>query len=239
LLQVGGAASLGLALGGLGPRPAQASTIHFGVGPLDRALDRLSDNGYSLRSAALAMNDGGSVLVDGTEQSRRVLYRFADQVGPYMDYLGDVALARTAGWEPRYDGLLRVQHDFQVYNAPVPLPRFQGLRRHFRVGESFGFGLLPNDFHDAGWGRFWPAPGDFWGLAYAIGPRDVPVVWLIASTAEYRMGGHGHARRTVRTEVVALRGGNADWVGYEAHDSVLCTCLRRGNQEYFGFPGHL
>jgi hypothetical protein len=246
LLQVGGAAGLGLALGGLasGARPVRASTMSFGVGPFDRALDRLTDNGYQLRSAALALNDGGGVLVDGTEQTRRVLYRFADQVGPYMDHLGDFAQARAAGWDFPYDGLVRVQRDLEVYTAPVALPRFVGLRRVFRAGERFGFGVMPNGFYNPGWGRFWPAPGDFWGLAYAIGPRDVPVVWLIASTAEFRAfgpvgaPGPAGAARAVRTEVVAYRGGNADWHGYQAQDAVLCTCLRRGSEEYFTFPNY-
>jgi hypothetical protein len=241
LLQIGSAAGLGLALGGLDAvaRPAHASPISFGIGPFDRALDRLADNGYNLRSAALALNDGGSALVDGTERTRRVLYRYADKVGPYVDSLGDLALARAAGRDLRYEGLLRVLQDLNVYTAPVPLPRYYGLRRVFRAGESFGFGLLPSGSYDAGWGRFWPVPGDFWGLAYAIGPQEVPFIWFIASTAEYRAIGPFGAARAVRTEVVAYRGGNADWLGYQAQEAVLATMLRRGTQEYFGFPSYL
>jgi len=241
LLQLGAAATCGLAVNGVDAvrRPAHAAPISFGVGPFDRALDRLADNGYSLRGAALGLNDGSSVLVDGTERNRQVLYRYADQVGPYVDSLGDLAHARAAGREPRYDGLLRVRHDLNLYTAPVPLPQFYGVQRVFRVGESFGFGLLPTGGYDPRGGRFWPVPGDFWGLVYAIGPQQVPFVWFIASTAEYRAMGPFGASRAMRTEVVAYRGGSANWFGYQAQDAVLATMLRRGSDEYFGFPANL
>ena len=79
LLQVTGAVGVGLALGaGLGAAAESAhattSPITFGVGPFDRALDTLSDNGYSLRSAGLSVDGQDSVLVAETERSRRVLY---------------------------------------------------------------------------------------------------------------------------------------------------------------------
>jgi hypothetical protein len=241
LLQVGSAAGVGLALGGLStvPRIAHAAPISFGVGPFDRALERLSDNGYSLRSAALALNEGGSVLVDGTERTRRVLYNYADRVGPWVDSLGDVAHDRARGRQVRYDRLLRVRRALHVYRAPVLLPSFYGLPRVFQVGEAFGFGLLPVGFPNPGLGRLWPAPGDFWGLAYALGPQDVPVVWFIASTAEYRGIGPVSAARAVQTEVVAYNSGQADWMGYQASDAVLCSCLRRGTEESFDFPSDL
>ena len=239
LLQLGGAAGVGLALGGLGTpvRSAQASPITFGVGPFDRALGRLADNGYELRSAALALNDGGSVLVDGTERTRRVLYRYADQVGPYVDALGDLVSDRAAGRTPRYDRLARIRRELRVYTAPLPMPQFYGVQRVFQVGEGFGFGLLPNGPYDPGWGRFWPLPGDFWGMAYVIGPQNVPFVWFIASTAEYRALGPFGPAQAVRTEIVAYRSGNPDWLGYSTPDAVLCTCLRQGSDEFFSFPG--
>ena len=241
LLQLGGATAAGLALGGAGALPgaAHASPISFGVGPLDRALDRLNDNGYQLRSAALALNDGGSVLVDGTERTRRVLYRYADQVGPWVDSLAEVAHDRARGRPVRYDRLLRIRRALHIYRAPVLLPDFYGLPRVFQVGEAFGFGLVPVDFPNPGLGRIWPAPGDFWGLAYAIGPQEVPVVWFMASTAEYRAVGPFSATQAVRTEVVAYRGGQADWMGYQASEAVLCSCLRRGAEESFDFPSDL
>ncbi len=73
-------------------------------------------------------------------------------------------------------------------------------------------------------------------MAYAIGPQGLPFVWFIASTAEYRTIGPFGGARAVRTEVVAYRGGNADWLGFQAQEAVLATMLRRGTQEYFAFP---
>jgi hypothetical protein len=238
LLQLGAATGAGLALAGLGAdaRLVQASPITFGVGPFDRALGRLADNGYDLRSAALALNDGSSALVDGTERTRRVLYRYADQVGPYVDSLGDLALDRAAGRSPRYDRLARIRRDLHVYTAPLPLAQFYGVSRVFQAGEGFGFGLLPNGPYDPGWGRPWPLPGDFWGMAYAIGPQSVPFVWFIASTAEYRAIGPFGAAQAVRTEIVAYRGGSPDWFGYGTPDAVLCTCLQQGSDQFFSFP---
>ena len=241
LLQLGGATAAGLAFGGLGalPTAAHASSISFGVEPFDRALDRLNDNGYQLRSAALALNDGGGVLVDGTERTRRVLYRYADQVGPWVDSLGEIAHDRAHGRHVRYDRLLRVRRSLHIYRAPVFQPGFYGLTRVFQVGEAFGFGLLPVGVPPPSLGRIWPAPGDFWGLAYALGPQNVPVVWFIASTAEYRSFGPVSATQAVRTEVVAVNGGQADWLGYQASEAVLCSCLRRGAEEFFDFPSDL
>ena len=237
LLQAAGAAGLGLALGGGAVEKARATAgITFGVQPFDRALNTLEENGWNLRSAGLSVNGNDSILVDGTERTRRVLYNYADQVGPYVDHLGDVALSRAAGWDTRYDGLARVRQDLHVYSAPVPLPRFYGLRRVFHVSERFGWGLLPGGPFDPGWGRPWPALGDFWGLAYAVDARNTPIVWLIASTAEYRAISPYGASRAVRTEVVAQRADRpAEWLGYNAQESVLCTCLRRGTHEYLGF----
>jgi hypothetical protein len=239
LFQTGAAAGLGLAVGGLGPWLSAVradSPIRFGVAPFDRALGALVDNGYNLRSAGIAVNDHGDVLVDGTERTRRVLYNYADRVGPYVDYLGDLTSARAHGREQRFDGLLRVREDVRVYTAPVFQSRYYGLDRTFRSGERFGFGLLPTAGWDPGSGRHWPAPGDFWGLAYALDNYDNPLVWLIVSTAEYRAISPSGATRAVRTEVVVERSGNASWLGYRAADNVLCTCLRRGSRENFGYP---
>ena len=241
LLRTAGAAGVGLAVGGLGPwLPAARadSPIRFGVGPFDRALGALADNGYSLQSAGLAVNDQGDVLIDGTQRSRRVLYNYADRVGPYVDYLGDLASARHFGREHRYDGLLRIREEVFVYTAPVFQPRFRGLRRAFRVGERFGFGLLPTGGWEPHFGRHWPAPGDFWGLAYALDADRNPLIWLIASTAEYRAIGPTGTSRAVRTEVVVERSGDASWLGFPAQDAVLCTCLRRGSREFFGYPSY-
>jgi hypothetical protein len=240
LLRVAVAAGLGLAVGGLGPWLSAAaradSPIRFGVGPFDRALGSLVDHGYNLRSAGVAVNDHGDILIDGTERSRRVLYNYADRVGPYIDYLGDLTAARAGGRDLRFDGLLRVREELHVYTAPVFQPRFYGLRRAFRVGERFGFGLLPTQSWDPFGSRPWPAPGDFWGLAYAVDNYGNPLIWLIASTAEYRAISPTGASRAVRTEVVVERGGDASWLGYRADDAVLCTCLRRGSREFFGYP---
>ncbi len=241
LLQVAGAAGAGLAVGGLGlasPTARADAPIRFGVGPFDRALGALADNGYSLQSAGIAVNDQGDILIDGTERSRRVLYNYADRVGPYVDYLGDLASARHFGRELRYDGLLRIREELFVYTAPVFQPRFRGLSRAFRVGERFGFGLLPTGGWDPQAGHHWPAPGDFWGLAYALDPDRNPLVWLIASTAEYRAISPTGTTRAVRTEVVVERGGDASWLGYRSEDAVLCTCLRRGSREFFGYPSY-
>ena len=84
--------------------------------------------------------------------------------------------------------------------------------------------------------RPWPAPGDFWGLAYAVDGTGNPFIWFVASTAEYRAVGPGGATTAVRTEVVVEQGGNASWLGYRAQDAVLCTCLRRGSRDFFGYP---
>ena len=241
LLQAAGAVGAGLAVGTLGPwlAAARADTpLRFGVGPFDRALDALSDNGYRLQSAGLAVNDQGDVLIDGTERTRRVLYNYADRVGPYVDYLGDLATARHFGRELRYDGLLRIREELFVYTAPVFLPRFRGLQRACRVGERLGFGLLPTADWDPQAGRHWPAPGDFWGLAYALDADRNPLVWLIASTAEYRAISPTGATRAVRTEVVVERDGDASWLGYQTSTAVLCTCLRRGSREFFGYPSY-
>jgi hypothetical protein len=240
LLGAAGAVGMGLAAGGLSPwlTPAGAeSPLRFGVGPFDRALNNLVDNGYTLRSAGLAVNDQGDIAIDGTERSRRVLYNYADRVGPYVDYLSDLAAARHAGRDVRYDGLLRVREEARVYSTPVYQARFYGLERVFRVGERFGFGLLPIDGWDPSAGRHWPAPGDFWGLAYALDADRNPLIWLIVSTSEYRAISPTGATRAVRTEVVVERGGDASWLGYRAQDHVLCTCLRRGSREFFGYPG--
>jgi hypothetical protein len=240
LLQVASAAGMGLALGALGrgaePAHAVPSPMTFGVGPFDRALDTLSDNGYRLRSAGLSVNGQDSILVDGTERTRQVLYRYADQVGPYVDSLGDLALNRATGGDLRYDRLLRAREEFYVYTAPVPIAQFYGVRRVFRVNERFGYGLLPIGHYEHGWGRPWPALGDFWGVIYAVDRHDTPIIWLIASTAEYRMISPHSARREVRTEVVAARSDGADWLGYQARDALLAVPLRRGAHEYFSYP---
>src|SRR5205814_9087122 len=105
LLGAAGAMGMGLAVGGLGPWLTAAgaeSPLRFGVAPFDRALNNLVDNGYTLRSAGLAVNDQGDIAIDGTERSRRVLYNYADRVGPYVDYLSDLTAARHAGRDVRY-----------------------------------------------------------------------------------------------------------------------------------------
>ena len=157
-------------------------------------------------------------------------------MAPYVDHLVDLARNRATGRDLLFDHLLRAREVFYVFTAPVPIGRFYGLRRVFRVSEWFGYGLLPIGYYERGWGRPWPTLGDFWGLIYAVDRHDTPIIWLVASTAEYRaISPHG-ATRQVRTEVVAARSGGAEWLGYEARDAVLAVPLRRGSHEHFSYP---
>jgi hypothetical protein len=240
LLQAAGAAGVGVALGGLVPSAgvaqAQDSPLTFGVGPFDRALSTVSRNGYRVRAAGLAVNDQGDILVDGTDRTRRVLYRYADRVGPYVDYLGAVAEERVRGRNVSYDRLWRVRDPFYIYTAPVPRERYYGLRRRFEVNEQFGFGLFPTVGPGAVPGRVWPAPGDFWGLAYLVDTHNVGQVWFIASTAEYRTISPYGTTHAVRTEVVAVRGGvGPSWLSYEAQEAVLSVPLLQGRDEFFRY----
>jgi hypothetical protein len=240
LLQTVGAASAGLVAGALA-RPLQTvaspARIQFGLEPFDRVLTALNEHGYSVRAAGLAVTDEGSILIDGTERTRRVLYHYADRAGPFMDYLGELATARAEGRAFSYDGLLRTRQEFQVYTLPIPQPRFHGLARVWRVEERFGFAVLPDwAVGPWWWGRPWPLAGDFWGLVYVLDPQRVGWVWLIASTAEYRAlnpYGHGFA---VRTEVVAQRVGPGQWFEYRAERAILAVPLRRDTQDYFHYP---
>src|SRR5579883_1988101 len=215
---------------------AGPANIRFGLEPFDRVLGALDEQGYSVRAAGLAVTDESSILIDGTERTRRVLYHYADRAGPFMDYLGELATARAEGRAVSYDGLLRTRQEFHVYTLPIPQPRFYGLARVWRVEERFGFAVLPDWASGPWWGRPWPLAGDFWGLVYVLDPQRIGWVWLIASTAEYRAlnpYGHGFA---VRTEVVAQRVGPGQWFEYRAERAILAVPLRRDTQDYFHYP---
>lgn len=243
LLKTLGAASLGLAAGGAGlatrvARAEAGSPITFGVGPMDRALNTLADNNYSIRAAGLAVTDSDSMLIDGTDRTRRVLYNYADRVGPYVDNLGDIAEARAAGRDYNVNGLIRAREDFHVFNTPIYQPQYYGVQQVWRASERFGFAVVPHP--GAGpwyWGRPWPITGDFWGLIYVLDPQNTPFVWMVASTAEYRAIGPAGATRAVRTEVVVQRSGPGVWSEYRAEQAVISVPLRRGPTEFFSYPG--
>ncbi|MBX5491384.1 MAG: twin-arginine translocation signal domain-containing protein [Chloroflexi bacterium] len=242
LLQGLGAAGVGLATAtfssAVRPLEALASPAHiqFGLEPFDRVLTTLGENGYSVRAAGLAVTDESSILIDGTDRTRRVLYHYADRAGPFMDYLGELATARAEGREFSYNGLLRAREELRVFTLPIPQPRFYGLPRVWQVDERFGFAVLP-DWAVGPWrGRPWPLAGDFWGLVYVLDPQRTPWVWLIASTAEYRAVspyGHGFA---VRNEVVVQRAGPPQWLEYRAERAILAVPLRRADRDYFRYP---
>lgn len=242
LLKALGAAGVGLAAGGVGmaARGASAftsnSSISFGVAPVDRAITTLGDNGYSVQAAGLAVNDQDAPLVDGTDRTRRVLYQYADRMGPYVDYLGDLAAARAEGRDFSYDRLIRAREQFNVYTWPIPQPRYYGLQRVWRAGERFGFGVLPGWDHGPWWGRPWPVADDFWGLIYCLDSQRTPWVWFIASTAEFRAISAAGASRAVRTEVVVQRSGPGQWMEYRAEQAILSIPLRRGPTEFFNYP---
>ena len=243
LLKVMGAAGLGLAASGaglVGAREASAysgSPISFGVGPMDRALNSLADNNYNIRAAGLSVTDNGDILVDGTERNRRVLYSYADKVGPYVDQLGDIATARAESRTPSLNGLITARENFNVYNTPIPQSRYHGLPRTWNRGEKFGFSVLPNWDHGPWSYRPWPVIGDFWGLIYVIDPQRVPWVWLVASTAEYRSISPYGVSTAVRTEVIAQRSGPFQTFDYRAEQAVLSVPLLRAQSEYFSYPG--